>query len=212
MASGLRLLGFRCTRCGNCCRDVRVPLTGADLARLAESTCRKPGDLVEWLSPTEIDLTGEPETLVLLDRGFRWLALRQEAGACLFLDGDDRCSAYDARPIPCRTYPLVASFGRRGGVRRLRLLRGSECDFARDGHVDATALRENTRRQDEELADFARAIASWNRIQKHRGRLSLELLKGDDFVAWLSKTPTEKGAAAIGRFPSGLVSLPTRPW
>lgn len=185
MASGLALLGFHCTRCGECCRHVRVPITHRDLARLASGTSRPVEASVEFLAAGEIDMTGEPETQVILDSGARHMVLRHEDGSCTFLDDQGSCGVYESRPLPCRTYPIVATFGKRGGVRRLRLLRGSECEATRDGHVDVDVLRSDTQRQAHELREYVEVVSAWNRLQKHRARLRHELGTREEFLGWL---------------------------
>src|SRR4051812_48452278 len=120
MASGLHHLRFRCTECGNCCRDLRVPLTDADLRRLVHASDLPASRIVEWLPSEAVDLTGEPGSLVVLDheQGRVLMTLAQEAGACRFLSADERCSVYAARPASCALFPFVPSFGPRGGLRR----------------------------------------------------------------------------------------------
>jgi len=100
MANGLRHLRFRCTACGNCCRDLRVPLTHADVKRLIDGTGRAAAEFVAWLPTAEVDLIGEPGSLVLLDHdaGHALMVLAQHAGACVFLGSDERCTAYSSRP------------------------------------------------------------------------------------------------------------------
>jgi Fe-S-cluster containining protein len=164
---------------------VRVPITHRDLARLARASSRPPHEAVEFLDADAIDMTGEPETQVILDCGPRHMVLRHVAASCTFLDASGSCSLYDARPIPCRTYPIVATFGRRGGVRRLRLLRGTECEATREGRVDAATLRSETRQQSDELRQYAELVQDWNRTQRHRARLRHALDTGRDFVSWL---------------------------
>lgn len=195
MAAGARLLAFRCTLCGNCCRDVRVPLTHLDLARLVLATGRTSGDLIEWLSADAVNLEGEPETLVRLGEGLRLMVLRHAGGSCALLAADERCGAYAARPLPCRTYPLVASFGRRGGLRRLRLLGGTECDFARDARVDVRELRADTRAQAAELAEYATLVQDWNRRQRRRARLGLRLATSRDFVSFVASEVRDRSAS-----------------
>src|SRR5688572_10371549 len=97
---------FRCTECGDCCRRHRVPLTFADLVRLLRLQRAPILELVQWLGPHEVDMTGEPESFVVTARGRLLPVLAQREGACLFLDSAGRCGVYAARPAACRTFPI----------------------------------------------------------------------------------------------------------
>jgi Fe-S-cluster containining protein len=187
MASGLGHLRFRCTGCGNCCRDLRVPLTAADVRRLTDATLCPASQLVAWLPTREVDLIGEPGSLVLLDQesGYVLMVLAQRDQACVFLDPDARCTVYAARPGNCRVYPFNASFGRRGGIRRLRLLAGTDCDHARDGQNDAHALRDADERRWAEHRSYLAQISRWNRAQQHRLRLGHRARGAAEFLAFL---------------------------
>ena len=190
MATGLHHLRFRCTSCGNCCRDLRVPLTSADLARLTTQSGKPAREIVEWLPTAEVDLIGEPGSLVVLGEpaARALMVLRQTSGACLFLGVGARCDVYDARPGNCRLFPFDASFGRRGGIRRLRLLGGTRCDYARDGHNDAHALRTADELRWAEHRAYLAQVQSWNRSQRHRERFGHALLGAEDFLRFLAQT------------------------
>ena len=187
MASGLGHLRFRCTECGNCCRDLRVPLTTADLRRLVDSTGLPASEVVAWLPTANVNLTGEPGSLVLLDHdaGHTMMALAQDAGACRFLGADERCRVYEARPASCRLYPFDPSFGSRGGIRRLRLLPGTECDYARDGDNDPHTLRIADQLRWAEHRSHLAQIATWNRFQRRRALLGRRLQGARDFLLFL---------------------------
>lgn len=187
MASGLRHLSFRCTGCASCCRGLRVPLTTADIERLVDQTGLAAAELVDWLPTDAVDLTGEPASLVVLDREWRrsLMALRQLEGACRFLSADARCSVYEARPASCRLYPFDPAFGPRGGLRRLRLLGGTLCEYARDGHNDAHALREADQRRWAEQHAYWAQVQSWNRSQRQRLRLGYRSLGSAEFLGFL---------------------------
>ena len=187
MASGLGHLRFRCTGCGNCCRDLRVPLTDADLQRLVDATGLPASQFVAWLPSARVDLIGEPGSLVLLDHeaGHALMALAHQQGACVFLGADERCRAYAARPGNCRVYPFAASFGRRGGIRRLRLLGGTDCEHAQDGRNDVHALRAADEQRWAEHRSYLARISRWNRAQRHRVRLGRSVQGAHDFLEFL---------------------------
>jgi|SRR5450432_2844034 len=187
MASGLRLLSFRCTSCANCCKDLRVPLTAADLRRLVDQTGQMPAEIVEWLPTSEVDLTGEPGSLVVLGQASKrsLMALAQHAAACRFLASDASCGVYEARPASCRLYPFDAAYGRRGGLRRLRLLGGTACDYARDGHNDVHALRQADEQRWAEHRAYLTQVSAWNRSQVHRQRFGRRPLGSPEFLSFL---------------------------
>ena len=199
MASGLGHLGFRCTSCGNCCRDLRVPLTDADVRRLVDASGLLASQVVAWLPTHEVDLTGEPGSLVLLDHpgGHALMALAQRDGACRFLGSDQRCGVYFARPGNCRVYPFAATFGRRGGIRRLRLLAGTDCDYARDGDNDVHALRAADELRWAEHRSYLEQISRWNRAQRHRSRLGRRPQGAREFLAFLGFPESDRSAAEV---------------
>ena len=186
MASGLGHLGFRCTGCGNCCRELRVPLTSADLRRLTAGSGLPAECLVDWLDPEAVNMTGEPESFVRLsERGRVLMALAQREGACRLLDEANRCTAYMARPANCRLFPFAPEFGRRGGLRRLRLLGGTQCDSGTGEKHDPHALRVADRLRWDEHRAYLVEVEAWNRSQRHRERLRHPLLGAGEFLHFL---------------------------
>lgn len=189
---------FRCTACGNCCRDLRVAVTALDIARLVTATSQSPSDianwlaLVDWLGPNAVDMTGEPESFVELSEGRRLMVLRHRDGACSLLGPDNRCRAYAARPRDCRAFPFdfEAPKSDPNGPRRLTLLPLSppeRCDYAVDGANDEAALALEDQTRWAELRDYQALVARWNRRAWHRQRL--HRLPGDAaaFLAYCSE-------------------------
>lgn len=87
-------LRFECTCCGNCCRNHG----GYDYVYLSEEDIRAMSqelglDRREFLSRWCIE-----------DRG--WISLRMDDPACPFLQEDNKCGVYGARPLQCRTWPF----------------------------------------------------------------------------------------------------------
>lgn len=170
MAHGLGALRFQCTRCGNCCRRFRVPLTGADLLRLTRATGRDPAKIVDWLDPEAVDMTGEPETFVILPEGRRLMVLAWQADGCAFL-ADNACSVHPQRPTSCHAYPFHAQLGKRKGIRRLQLLDLSNCEHTWNGSVAAREVSQVAQTQRAELVRYADLVQDFNRVQRHLQRL-----------------------------------------
>lgn len=117
-------------------------------------------------------MTGEPSSFVELGHGRRLMVLAQQAGACALLTADDRCSAYDARPLDCRAFPFdFEDADPATGRRRLRLLPHAGCDHAQDGEQDATALDALDALRWQALSDYQARVHSWNRLARQRRRL-----------------------------------------
>lgn len=198
MTHGTRHLRFNCTACGQCCRDFRVPVTDSDVRRLA--TALPTGETVthslEWVCPEQVDMTGEPETFVVLPEGRRLLVLRQREGACALLHGR-RCSVHHARPRSCQLYPWDVTLGRRGGVKRLQLLyEYTPCEATSDGRVAPQVLAEQKRWERSEITAYVRLVSAWNRVQSRRARLGKPLYGGDEYVARLLTTSARVTVAA----------------
>jgi len=185
-------LTFRCTGCGNCCRSLRVAVTCFDVARLARSTAALPRELVAWLAPESVDMTGEPESFVELSEGRRLLVLAQQRGACRLLGADNRCGVYAARPRDCRAFPFdfaplgsatpAAASASTPEKRRLGLLPLSDCDYASDGQNDVAQLAAEDRARWDELERYQALVARWNREAWHRRRLHKRLGDAQQFL------------------------------
>lgn len=88
-ADGLK---FKCTGCGKCCTGSPgyVYLSDTDLSRLAAH-----------FSLSEAEFA---KKYVRLVEGHHALIDRPGSGDCIFLK-DNQCTAYEARPVQCKTFP-----------------------------------------------------------------------------------------------------------
>ena len=154
-----------CARCGDCCRSVRVPVTGADLSRLAAPDAAALLSYLEWLAPSDVDMTGEPETWVRLPEGRRLLVLRHGADGCCFLEANC-CSVYRRRPAACQAYPYCLGSGL--GQDLVQRMEGVSCH----SHPRVLSL-EALRAHATELHDYAERVQQWNRRQRRRLRFRL---------------------------------------
>ncbi len=186
---GERYLGFRCTQCGNCCKDPLLPLTDADLRRIVEHTGDAPEDVVRWVDRFAIDMDDEPQAFVRLRQGRRVMVLRHQRGVCRYLGADDRCSIYDARPLGCRIFPFDPSFGRDGKLRRLRLIQATDCPHELDGKNPVRPLRSLHQRYQRATADYYEKVAEWNRRQRRQLRAGRSAATARQFLQFLGLMP-----------------------
>ena len=163
-----RLLKFRCTGCGNCCRDPLLPLTNADLSRIVTHLAVDPAELVKWVSGREIALPAKDENFVSLRQGPRVMVLRHTRGHCRFLGADNRCTIYSFRPLGCRIFPFDPDFSRNGKLLHLRMIDATDCAHELDGSNSVRSLLRLNQDTARELAAYHGIVANWNREQKQR--------------------------------------------
>ena len=185
MTRKLPLLHFRCTGCGNCCRDPLLPVTDSDLRRIVDHTNLAARDLVRWIDRHGIDLPGEPESFVTLRSGRRVMVLRHEHGHCQFLADDNRCKIYEARPLGCRIFPFDPDFNHHGKLIRLRLIEATDCLYEKDGSNNVRDLFALHKRTEDELSQYQSKVVAWNQLQRRRARQGWAAATTTEFLAYL---------------------------
>lgn len=185
MFPGHTFLKFRCTACGNCCREPLLPLTDADVRRIMERTGDPPSDIVRWVDRNGIDMDDEPEAFVRLRQGKRVMVLRHAGGGCRYLGTDDRCTIYTSRPLGCRIYPFDPEFTSKGKVRRLTLVRASECPHELDGKNRMSDIRALHECYSDAHDAYNEKVAAWNREQTRRIRRGQAAQTGEEFFDFL---------------------------
>lgn len=105
-------IGFRCERCGDCCRgeENSVALFPFEIRAIMDEAGGE-----GWLEVAEPPLEGEWDS----EGNFHTLEwrLRKEGRDCKY-HSEDGCRIYEARPLLCKTYPFYLDEG---------CLRWSEC-------------------------------------------------------------------------------------
>jgi Fe-S-cluster containining protein len=180
-----RHLAFRCTGCGNCCKDPLLPLTDTDLRLIANRTGDHPLEFVRWVSRDEIRMDDEPEAFVRLRQGKRVMTLKHERGGCRYLGDDDRCTIYDRRPLGCRIFPFDPEFDKRGNLRRLRLIDATTCDYESDGKNDPDRIRSLHARYERASERYYESVAEWNRAQTARRRAGWAAQTAREYLEFL---------------------------
>lgn len=185
MATGERFLKFRCTGCGNCCKDPILPLTDQDVVRIEQRTGVEAKAFVRWVDRNAIEMDDEPEAFVRLRQGKRVMVMRQGRGGCHFLGKDDRCTIYGSRPLGCRIFPFDPTYNDQGKLRRLKLIQATDCLYELDGNNDWNAVRELHERHDGATTRYHERIAEWNRAQASRVRQGKRAQTARDFLTFL---------------------------
>lgn len=150
LAREIQSIGFRCQRCGTCCRgEDHLVLVMPDEVR--DLLGRAGGTWQESVEPYPEFLEGRNGTQYTLG----W-CLRRNSGACRFLSGD-RCTVYGSRPRICRTYPFVLTDDR---------LEASACPglgasmTLEEAQALASALRERALAEEEEEVQVTRVLSA----------------------------------------------------
>jgi Fe-S-cluster containining protein len=103
LATRIRELGFRCQKCGECCRgdDNSVIVFPEEIRRIRTATGQLWLEIVGPPEEGEWDKDGCFHTL-------EWRLVKEsasEGASCRFYQ-NSRCSIYSCRPMLCRTYPF----------------------------------------------------------------------------------------------------------
>ncbi len=199
MTAGLSYLQFRCTQCGNCCKDPILPLTDDDVKRIMAGTGDEPESIIKWVDRDAIDMDDEPEAFVMLRQGKRIMTLRQGRGGCRYLGADDRCTIYAIRPLGCRAFPFDPTFKRDGSLRRLKLIQATECPYELDGHNDVDKMRKLHERYDAATDAYQERVADWNRLQRRRRRHGKAAQTSREFLQYVGILEQPKREASRAR-------------
>lgn len=107
VAEKVAATGFRCRRCGKCCRgrygDNTVTVFPSEIRAIAAVTGLDWLDFARPHESDDIDSEGFIHT-------FEWSLRKKDDGDCIFLE-NGACAIYDLRPLICRTYPFRLEAG-----------------------------------------------------------------------------------------------------
>ena len=130
--------------------------------RLVAGTGMQASDFVRFFDTTQTDFERDREGWIRFPYGRRLLGLRKRNKRCIFLDGDNRCTAYDARPITCRTFPFMIDLDDNGTIENVEMNTGIRCGCPNGVHVSISRLRADARREDREDTAYYRKLRRWN--------------------------------------------------
>src|SRR5262245_38713278 len=119
-----KYLKFRCTGCGNCCRDTVVCITDGDIKRIVDETGKSPLEFVRFYTQKEISMSTSDPLWVKFNDQKAVMALRSIEDRCVFLDDKTNfCTIYEHRPVTCRDHPFNVTFSGTGAVEKFLSLR-----------------------------------------------------------------------------------------
>ena len=158
-----KYLNFRCTGCGNCCRETVVLLTDSDVSRIAAGTGKAPRGFVRFFGPDAVQMESRHPLWVRFDKGRAVMGLRWQGSHCAFLGADNLCGIYEHRPVTCREHPFNVDLSDTGAVERISLSRVVKCPHAWDGNISRNELRSVVRWNERQSDAYTEKVRAWNR-------------------------------------------------
>ncbi len=159
-------LKFRCTGCGNCCKETIVMLTDHDVRRIVDGTGMAPRQFVRFFAEDEIKLAKRHPFWIRFANRRATMALRWGRDRCFFLGEEDRCTIYNDRPVACREHPFNIDISDTGAVQGLSISKVSECLYELDGKVTKRELAAVCRWNENESEEYQERLKGWNRRRK----------------------------------------------
>jgi Fe-S-cluster containining protein len=158
-----KYLRFRCTGCGNCCRDTVVLLTDADVARISAGTGKRPEEFVRFFAKDAVEMDQRHPLWVRFDQGRAVMGLKWRGSACTFLRDDNLCGIYEHRPVVCREHPFNVTLSDTGKVERIALSRVVHCPHEWDGKSSLGEIRAVVRWNERQSDVYTGKVKAWNR-------------------------------------------------
>lgn len=164
------LLNFRCTCCGNCCREPIVLVTDTDVRRIIDHTKQEATDIVDFYKPSEIEWGKDQPGWFHLKSGRRILGLRRNENGCQYLGKDDLCTIYEHRPITCRRYPFDLEIDKKGDIQLLSISQSVECPYELDGQNSLKEIKALADWEEKEENPYLEKLEIWNKKKKVGGK------------------------------------------
>lgn len=159
-----KYLKFRCTGCGNCCRDTIVCITDADVRRIVDGTGKSPLEFVRFFTHDEISMSTQDPLWVHFKGEKAVMALRSIQDRCVLLDNQTNlCTIYEHRPVTCRDHPFNVTFSDSGAVEKISLSKIVKCPHASDGNVSRRELRKVQTWNERQEESYLKKVRQWNR-------------------------------------------------
>jgi Fe-S-cluster containining protein len=164
-----RYLKFRCTGCGNCCRNTIVCLTDADVRRIVEGTGKAALEFVRFYSHDDIAMSDNDPLWVRFGKKKLVMGLKTIYDRCVFLENStNRCTIYEHRPVTCRDHPFNVTVSETGAVEMISLSRIVKCPHDWDGNIQRRELRRIDTWNEHQQEAYVEKIKAWNKLKTSR--------------------------------------------
>ena len=192
-----RLLKFRCTGCGNCCKGTYICVTDSDVRRLVDGTGKPANEIVRFAAEDEINLGKHHPWWVRFAERRGVMVLRWKRGRCVFLEADNRCGVYAHRPLVCRLHPINVTLTNddSGGIEKLALSRLTPCPKEWDGHQTRSHLGLLERLLWRESNSYIPKVEEWNKERTGRRTVRAYLTRIFGAAAFAPVSPRAAGPA-----------------
>lgn len=172
-----KYLKFRCTGCGNCCRDTVICITDGDVKRIVNATGLAPLKFVKFYDHDEVSMSENDPLWVSFAGRKAVMGLRSTQGRCVFLDDrTNRCGIYEVRPVTCRDHPFNVSLSDTGALKNISLSRIVKCPHEWDGNIAKRELRRVRTWNERQEGRYLEKLKVWNR-QKNGPRTQPAFLR-----------------------------------
>ena len=153
----------KCARCGDCCRIPVVPVTHKDVARLIKHTGLPVSSLVRFCPSSEMEFDENSGLWIKFKSSRRAMVLRKRGERCIFQTPERACSAYEARPQTCRTFPYSVEFDGKK-IEEITLNEVMKCNAIKSskGCIDIDILIANVKKEDREDREYHKIVERWN--------------------------------------------------
>jgi uncharacterized protein len=154
----------KCARCGDCCMIPVVPVTHKDVARLAKHTGLPVSKLVRFCPSSEMDYDENSGLWIKFKSIRRAMVLRKRGDErCIFQTPEKTCSAYEARPQTCRTFPYSIDFDGKK-VTEITLNEVMKCNAIKcsKGCIDIDTVIANIKKENREDREYHKLVKRWN--------------------------------------------------
>lgn len=158
---------FGCNKCGECCRDMDIPLSHYDIIRIIKSGTGIDTETFITLYPAK---ENESDSVLLYEAFYTlYLSNKTSDNSCIFLK-ENICTIYNYRPNSCRTWPFSKNSLLRLSIdSEAKKLVSSSCDKNRfKEHSNISNLIDNGVI---EVSEYRKLIKKWNKIVSENKKL-----------------------------------------